>query len=80
MENRLCEICRNGEIEDECHFLVQCNHYSDIRDELFRKCTDFEPNFPNYDDSEKMIFIVKNFERDLSKLLVTCWKARRTFL
>lgn len=80
LENRTCEICKNGEIEDECHFLIRCNYYSHFRQTLFEKCCNIDPNFQNFNDTEKMIFIVNNIERDLANFLVTCWKARRTFL
>ena len=29
--NRLCTLCNSGEIEDELHFLMNCNYYKDIR-------------------------------------------------
>ena len=34
LEKRLCSLCDNGIIEDEYHFIMQCNLYSDIRDDL----------------------------------------------
>ena len=33
LEDRKCEMCNADEIEDECHFLFECERYSDIRNE-----------------------------------------------
>lgn len=34
-ENRFCLKCKNNDVEDEFHFLLQCPAYSDLRRELF---------------------------------------------
>ena len=31
VEQRVCEICGSGEVEDERHFLLKCSYYEDIR-------------------------------------------------
>ena len=33
-QNRLCHLCNNSDIEDESHFMIVCQHYSDIRTSL----------------------------------------------
>jgi len=33
---RVCLICVSGEVEDECHFLIDCAEYEDLREEMFR--------------------------------------------
>ena len=33
---RYCDICNNGEIEDEVHFLFRCSFYNDIRNKYFQ--------------------------------------------
>ena len=34
---RLCNMCNSGEIEDEYHFLIICNAYKDIRVKYINK-------------------------------------------
>ena len=34
-EERICKMCRLGEVEDEIHFVFVCPAYSDLRDKLF---------------------------------------------
>ena len=41
-ENRICNICNNGEIQDECHVFTSCMHTLDIRN-LYNR----EVNFPD---------------------------------
>ena len=31
VQDRICIICKNGEVEDEEHFLLKCNQYNDLR-------------------------------------------------
>ena len=33
---RVCLICVSGEVEDECHFLIDCVEYEDLREKMFR--------------------------------------------
>ncbi len=37
IEDRKCMICLNGEVEDEQHFMMKCNAYTDLRDSCFEK-------------------------------------------
>jgi hypothetical protein len=34
-EQRLCQFCKNGQIEDEFHFMLKCEKYSVLRTSLF---------------------------------------------
>ena len=33
---RVCLICVSGEVEDECHFLIDCVEYEDLREKMFQ--------------------------------------------
>ena len=35
-EQRVCEVCSSGEVEDEPHFLLTCMTYTNLRKDLFR--------------------------------------------
>jgi len=35
LHERICTQCQNGEVEDEKHFLLRCNRYQQLREELF---------------------------------------------
>ena len=38
IEHHLCSLCDKNEIEDECHVLIRCDMYDDIRSDLFEMC------------------------------------------
>jgi hypothetical protein len=44
LENRLCPICKL-EIENEYHFVIECNKLTSSRSKLYSKVTDIVPNF-----------------------------------
>ena len=35
IDNKICELCDHGQVEDEHHFLLQCSYYDELRRELF---------------------------------------------
>jgi len=42
VEQRLCQQCQSNKIEDELHFLFECNLYQDMRTELFSQLRKIE--------------------------------------
>ena len=61
--DRLCNICNGGYIENEIHFLLHCSAYQNIRNSFFKAITILEPNFMGFSDNEKMV--------EKSKLITT---------
>ena len=48
-EDRLCQICNEEFIEDEKHFLLKCENYSDVRSVFLNnvlKAIQIQNNFP----------------------------------
>ena len=60
IELRLCELCPESEIEDELHFLLHCEHYNEFRQKLFSDILSITPTFLNYNDVEKLQFLMTN--------------------
>ena len=74
-EERVCQVCNNGETEDEIHFPSICNTYDESRRELFSNIPDMDQfsALENIDKLKKLVndptlvkqtakFIVKSFE------------------
>ena len=80
LEERVCELCRNGDIEDESHFLLKCKTYEDFRRVLFQNCYAINQNFFTLNDMEKFIYIVNCQERELANYLVSAWNKRRNII
>jgi hypothetical protein len=79
-EERLCQICNMGKIEDEFHFLCKCPKYEDIRKELFNVISKKSSNFHELDFEEKFIFLIKNSWKETADFLYRAWKIRTDIL
>ena len=45
VDQRLCEEC--NVVEDECHVIMYCTLYTDIRDQLFTEISEIYVTFPH---------------------------------
>ena len=80
VDSRVCEICRNGEVEDEKRFICECDVYCHFREELYtaagQKCTEFMI----MDKDTKFKFLMKNMWREVSSFLIKACDKRRAIL
>ena len=60
LEQRFCIYCKNICIEDEKHFLLNCDFYSDLRFVLMKKASDINHDFIDLDLQEQFVFIMTN--------------------
>ena len=67
--NRYCKFCIN-EVEDEEHFLLNCNLYQDIRDK-------FEESLGHFDIEDIINPVNYQFTKYLCKYLDECFKIRK---
>ena len=58
-KNRHCPTCTTGQIEDEYHFLIQCQTYNAPRQNLFKNIEQLFPEFSSFQDLDKFKFILK---------------------
>ena len=75
---RFCPFC-DGTVETECHVIVNCAMYCDLREDLFYKCNNVDTFFNNMSDTEKMCFILSNEKIAYSsaktlKLMLQRWR------
>ena len=70
LEERVCELCRINEIEDEDIFLNKCPVYDDLRHSLYRKAQDVCFDFNTYTSEEKLISLMKYVWMDVSTYIV----------
>ena len=69
LENRLCPICKL-EIENEYHFVIECNKLTSSRSKLYSKVTEIVPNFLFMSDSDKFKYILSSNDYDIMKICV----------
>ena len=63
IEDRECSSCHI--LEDERHFLIECNINQAERENLFSKLTHIAPNFIHMTDEEKFIFLMCNKDQQI---------------
>ena len=66
-ENRLCDICNNGQVEDEFHFIFHCEFCSNERNEFYDTIKQKYLNFDNILDAPKLRCLLTFEPRSLSK-------------
>ena len=59
---RICKFCDSVAIEDETHFLIDCEFYSDIRYTLFHCEYDMNTDFMSLPSAEKLIYLMQNID------------------
>jgi hypothetical protein len=69
LENRLCPICKL-EIENEYHFVIECNKLTSSRSTLYSKVTEIVSNFLVMSDSDKFKYILSSNDYDIMKICV----------
>jgi hypothetical protein len=66
---RFCNICNDLEIEDENHFLWQCEKYRKEREILFKKVSLYYKKFPNFNnDTMKSKLLLNSKSVRINKL------------
>ena len=79
VNERICELCCLNEIEDELHFLLRCPIYNNFRKTLMETCVNIYPSFKLLNDSDKLIWIMKNScDKNLAKYLIKSWDLRKS--
>ena len=78
---RICPVCQQG-VEDEIHFLVQCNQYQNHRNPLLDICLKTRPQFEFYTDEHKFVFMMTtpSLMGNVSKFVYTAMNERDTYL
>jgi hypothetical protein len=60
-EDRICNVCNKGEIEDALRFMTSCDKYNTLRREMYNKKNDWV--FHTLDDTEKMIDLMQHDQK-----------------
>jgi competence protein ComGF len=73
-------MCSVGKIENELHFLTECELYNVERRLLYSKINRMMPMFDDLNDEEKLIVMMKDFPRQTSQYLYNAYLIRRNML
>ena len=56
-EQRVCRICKSGEVEDEHHFVLDCQPLDHLRHNLLKTVLKYHPNFSASSKAEKLVYL-----------------------
>ena len=77
IQDRLCQICNCGDVEDELHFLFTCNHYIDER-QVFKQELSLRNNDTlGMDDLDLLKYCCTTEPRLLAKYICTIFDKRK---
>ncbi len=71
-KDRICLLSDHNILESECHAIMSCPVYNELRGELFTHAAQFEHNFNNVNDDEKYVFL-------FSATDICCYAAKTCF-
>ena len=77
---RLCELCRLNDIENEYHFLCVCPVYNSRRNILFEEIELKHVHFHTLALFGKFIFVMKHCQIEVSTFINEPWSIRQTKL
>ena len=78
INERVCQMCNSGLIEDETHFIFNCTLYDSSRKDFFRKIELKCENFKNMNDLEKLKIFNSQYVRQFAKYLTVIFQERRS--
>ena len=64
---RLCKYCEQNKIENEQHFMLDCDLYENERKKLFEKINNKFPHFTQLNDTLKIMFLFNSIDPTVSK-------------
>ena len=77
VDQRLCESC--NVVEDECHVIMHCSLYDDIRTQLFTEINNISDQFPMLSTDVQFLQIMSNpqYYRSASRAMHNILNRRR---
>lgn len=63
VDERNCQICNRGSVEDEIHFVCKCPRYNVLRNVLYDAVITHHPEFVFLNDDSKFIYLMKNKQK-----------------
>ena len=80
VEERICNLCKKDEIEDEIHFVCKCEELLNPRKDLYSKISDKFEMFAQYNDKEKFLYLMTHEWKLLSLYIQKAWNLRTSLM
>ncbi len=59
VEERVCQVCNNGDVENEFHFVSICNAYKTLGNVMYDKINGV--TFYNMTDIDKFVYLMRKY-------------------
>ena len=79
-ENRVCNMCSTGEVENECHFVFHCDVYEVEREDFYKTVVSRCPEFEHLQDIDKFSYLFSSEPRLFSKYVSATFSKRQNLL
>ena len=81
-KDRLCLVCKDGNIEDESHVMFQCKAHIEAREILFNEACKIHSQFLNLTEIQKIEFLTSNMHiiRKTAHILIKMLSKRQSLL
>jgi hypothetical protein len=81
LEFRLCTLCDQNSVEDECHFLFDCTLYDEIRTKYFRYILQLHPYYFEMSKEQKLnLLMSKELVKYTAEFIYNCYIKRRSII
>ena len=77
INERLCQMCKTGEVEDEIHFLFKCERFKECRQLYMSKFAEKIERFNEMSDQEKISTCFTSSPRQFGKYLSTIFQEHK---
>ena len=80
LNERVCNICNSGDIEDECHFLFNCDVYDAEREDWLQTALIRCPDLYYLEFNDQLKFLFCEIPRSTAKFIKKCMTLRKQIL
>ena len=79
INERICQFCNLREIEDEIHFIFDCELYTPTRQDFFNKIAIEVDDFYNMNNLDRLKLFNTSYVRQFAKFLQKIFQERKSF-
>ena len=80
IDERTCRVCDSNNVEDEMHFMFECNSYEIPRNAFFENVLYHCPDFYYLEENDQLKFIFCEVPRLTAKFIKACLEIRKNIL
>ena len=77
---RVCNVCKTDNIEDEKHFLFECETYTDIRNTFLNHCSINNHEFLQLSYEQQISYIMNIMWKKTINHIASQWDIRRAII